>query len=170
MKGDGKFMYEKEMMAIKTAIINEVEGYEFYKMAADKAVDEETKNAFLELADQEKMHIDWLNDFKCSMDEGNACDFNLDKLEAAPSPKIFKWENLDRKSAGIAVSVYGIGMQMEKASVEFYKGHAEKTEVKEMKKLFNVLAEWERTHYEQFAAQYEMLKDNWWSEQNYAPF
>ncbi len=163
-------MYEKEMMAIKTAIINEVEGYEFYKMAAANAGDEETGKAFLELAQQEKMHIDWLNEFKCGLDEGRACDFNLDKLEAAPSPKIFKWENLDRKSVGIAVSVYGIGMQMEKASIEFYDNNAEKTEIKEMKKLFKVLAEWERTHYEQFAAQYEMLKENWWAEQNYAPF
>jgi len=163
-------MYEKEMMAIKTAIINEVEGYEFYKMAAEKAGDDETKVAFFELAQQEKMHIDWLNDLKCKMDDGKACDFNLDSLETAPSPKIFKWENLDRKSVGIAVSVYGIGMQMEKASIEFYDNNAEKTEIKEMKKLFKVLAEWERTHYEQFAAQYEMLKENWWAEQNYAPF
>src|SRR6056297_3088244 len=159
-------MYEKEMMAIKTAIINEVEGYEFYKMAAENTGNEETKNAFLELAQEEKVHIDWLKEFKCSMEDGRACDFNLDKLEAAPSPKIFKWENLDRKSVGIAVSVYGIGMQMEKASIEFYDNNAEKTEIKEMKKLFKVLAEWERTHNEQFAAQYEMLKENWWAEQN----
>ncbi|SRR6056297_322071 len=163
-------MYEKEMMAVKTAIINEVEGYEFYKMAAEKAGDEETRSAFLELADQEKMHIEWLNEFKCKMDEGKACDFDLDSLQPAPSPKIFKWENLDRKTAGIAVSVYGIGMQMEKASVEFYEKNAEKTEINEMKKLFIALAEWESTHYEQFAAQYEMLKENWWAEQSYAPF
>lgn len=163
-------MNEKEMMIVKTAIINEVEGYEFYKMAAEKAENEETREAFLELAEQEKMHIEWLNDFKCHMEEGSLCDFNLDKLVDPPSPKIFKWSNLDRKSAGIAVSVYGIGMQMEKASVAFYKEHSEKTAIKEAKKLFSVLADWEETHYRQFAQQYDLLKENWWSEQNYAPF
>lgn len=163
-------MYEKELMVLKTAIINEVEGYEFYRMAAEKAGDEETREAFLELAEQEKMHIEWLNDFKCDMEEGKLCDFDLDRLAPAPSPKIFKWKNLDRKNAGIAVSVYGIGMQMEKASVDFYREQAEKTAVEEARKLFSVLAEWEETHYEQFAKQYEVLKENWWAEQQYAPF
>ena len=44
-------MNNQELMIIKQAIINEIEGYEFYNMASNKANSVEVKNAFLELAE-----------------------------------------------------------------------------------------------------------------------
>ena len=57
-------------------------------------------------------------------------------LPNPPTPGIFKWDALDRSNAGVAVSVFGIGMQMEEASVKFYEEAARKTENTEAKKLF----------------------------------
>lgn len=84
--------------------------------------------------------------------------------------KFFKWDNIDRNNAGLAVSVFSIGMQMEKASVAFYNEAAEKTNIEEAKKLYKILAQWEQVHYDQFAKEYETLKKEWWSDQAYAPF
>lgn len=46
---------------IKQVIINEIEGAEFYKLAAEKeGISEEVKNEFLYLSKEEMKHIEWL--------------------------------------------------------------------------------------------------------------
>jgi len=160
----------QELMILKQAIINEIEGYEFYNMAASNSNFKEVKNAFLELAQEEMQHVVWLKDLFNKVKDDNIVDFQLALIPEPTSPAIFKWENIDRKDAGIAVSAFGIGIQMEKASIEYYAKAAKQTEIKEAKELFNILIKWEKIHLDKFSSQYEELKEEWWSEQGYAPF
>lgn len=161
-------MNHEELTLIKQAIISEIEGYEFYKMAAQQA-EGEIKEAFLELADEELKHLDWLKTlFNASKSETD--DFDLAMLEEPPAPRIFRWENLDRKHAGVAVSVFGIGMQMEEAAVKFYTHAREKCTDVRAKKLFDTLIGWEKGHYEQFEKEYFTQQQSWWDEQGFAPF
>ena len=113
-------MNNQELMIIKQAIINEIEGYEFYNMASSNSNSTEVKNAFLELAQEEMQHVVWLKDLFNKVKDDNIVDFQLALIPEPISPAIFKWENIDRKDAGIAVSAFGIGIQMEKASIEYY--------------------------------------------------
>ena len=46
-------MYEDELKILKTAIINEMEGEHFYRLAAANSQDEEASQAFLFLAAEE---------------------------------------------------------------------------------------------------------------------
>lgn len=163
-------MNNQELMILKQAIINEIEGYEFYNMAASNSNFKEVKNAFLELAQEEMQHVVWLKDLFNKVKDDNIVDFQLALIPEPTSPAIFKWENIDRKDAGIAVSAFGIGIQMEKASIEYYAKAAKQTEIKEAKELFNILIKWEKIHLDKFSSQYEELKEEWWSEQGYAPF
>lgn len=163
-------MKEFEVQQVKQAILNEIEGYEFYRMAMKEAQSAEVKEAFEELAEEELKHVEWLKEFFEKLKDGQEDEYKLADLPDPPTPGIFKWDKVDRKNAGIAVSVFGIGMQMEKSSMEFYTKAAEKTMNKEAKKLYTTLAAWEKTHYEQFAKEYEDLQHEWWSEQGYAPF
>ncbi|MBW9156340.1 ferritin family protein [Clostridium sp. FP2] len=163
-------MNNQELMIVKQAIINEIEGYEFYNMAANNSSSAEVKNAFLELAQEEMQHVVWLKDLFNKVKDDNVVDFQLALIPEPTSPAIFKWENLDRKDAGIAVSAFGIGIQMEKASIEYYAKAAKETGIKEAKELFNILIKWEKIHLDKFSLQYEELKEEWWSEQGYAPF
>ncbi|MBU3142151.1 ferritin family protein [Clostridium sp. CF012] len=163
-------MKNQELMIIKQAIINEIEGYEFYNMASSNSNSTEVKNAFLELAEEEMRHVVWLKDLFNKVKDDNILDFQLALIPEPTSPAIFKWENIDRKDAGIAVSAFGIGIQMEKASIEYYEKAAKETEIKEAKELFNILVKWEKIHLDKFASQYEELKEEWWSKQGYAPF
>lgn len=94
---------------------------------------------------------------------------DLKEIQVA-SPKIFAWENLDREGASKAVSVFGIGIQMERDSVDFYKKAAKDTEVQEAKVIYEELAKWEQSHLEQFYKEYETLMEEWWSEQGFEPF
>lgn len=59
---------------------------------------------------------------------------------------------------------------MEKASIEYYEKAAKETKLKEANQLYNILVKWERIHLDKFSSQYEVLKEEWWSEQGYAPF
>lgn len=163
-------MLKKDIEVFKQAILNEVEGYEFYKMAAYNSTDEEVKKAFLNLANEELKHIDWLKDAFKKL-SGNPEDHStLAMIENPPSPQIFKWENLQTKNASLAVSVLGIGIEMERASVKFYEKAAEETPYEAAKQLFEVLAKWENVHLEQFSKGYDVLIKDWWSDQGFEAF
>lgn len=161
----------KELQVLKQAIINEVEGAEFYKLAASKeGISEEVKNEFLYLAEEEIKHIEWLKTLFEKVKDDKEDEFNLSIIEPLPSPRIFNWDKLDRESATIAVSVFGIAIQTETAAVEFYEKAAKNTTLEKARKLYNVLASWEKLHVETFSKEYENLLEEWWSQQNYAPF
>jgi len=161
---------EKEIEIIKQAIINEIEGYEFYQMAAEQSNSEEGKEAFKELAGEELKHVEYLRElFNNIQDEDNDI-FNLAFIPNPPSPKIFNWDNVTMKSSGVAVSIFGIGIGMEKASIEFYENARESSLSQGTKKLFDILIKWEKVHLDQFTKQYKIHKEDWWQEQSFAPF
>lgn len=163
-------MKVEELGIIKQAILNELEGYEFYKMAMAHADTDEVKAAFKSLAEEEQDHIEWLNELFHKIKDDPEDDFKLASLEDRPSPGVFNWSNIDRKHAGLAVSVFGIGIQMERASVEFYEKAAASTAYPAAKELFHTLAKWETVHLNAFSKEYDKLQENWWADQGYAPF
>jgi len=164
-------MDNKELKILKQAIINEVEGAEFYKLAASKeGISEEVKKEFLSLAEEEVKHIVWLKTLFEKIKDDKEDDFNLSIIEPLPSPRIFNWDKLDRDSASLAVSVFGIAIQTEKAAIEFYESCAKNTSIKKAKELYTILASWEKQHVETFSKEYENLLEEWWAHQSYAPF
>ncbi len=163
-------MQQKELELIKQAILNEIEGYEFYKLASTQTHNTETKEAFLTLATEEMKHVEWLKDLYLSMKDNATDAYDLANLQDPPSPHIFKWENVDRKNADLAVSVFSIGMQMEKSAVKFYTEAMSITQNDVARKVYEKLIEWENQHLHQFSDEYELLKRDWWTTQSYAPF
>ncbi len=163
-------MNKQELKIIKQAIINEIEGYEFYRMASEKETNKEAKEALLELANEELKHVEYLKELFDKIKIGDKEDFELAFLSNPPSPNIIDWEKLKSQNNSLAVSVFGIGIQIEKASVDFYEDAVKKTENKLAKKLYKLLVSWEKVHLEQFNEAYNYHKEQWWSEQGYAPF
>lgn len=163
-------MLEKDISIFRQAILNEVEGYEFYKMAAYSAENDVAKKAFLDLANEEMKHIDWLKDAFKKLSRNSNDSTTLAIIENPPSPDIFTWDKVSIKQASMAVSVFGIGIEMERASVKFYEDAMNNTSFDTAKKLFEVLAKWEKVHLEQFTAEYDRLIKDWWSDQGFEPF
>lgn len=160
----------KELEVLKQAIINEIEGYEFYKMAALGASSQESKEAFLELAEEEFKHSEYLKELFLKLKTGEEDLLNLAFMVEAPSPKIFDWKRIINKPDSISMSVFSIGMDMEKASVEFYEKAKKNTELEAARKLYDILIQWEKVHLEQFTKQYYLSRDSWWNQQGFAPF
>lgn len=163
-------MKTEELAIIKQAILNEIEGYEFYKMASGNADLSEVKETLLTLASEEKKHVEWLEELFHKIKDDNLDSLKLAELENPPSPGIFKWENVDRSHIGVAVSSFAIGMQMERASIEYYEQAMEKTQLKEAKELYRILASWEKNHLEMFSKEYDALAEEWWNDQSFQPF
>ena len=163
-------MKKEELSALRQAILMEVEGYEFYKIASTQFEDGEVKKAFLNLMEEEKDHAQWLKEAFEKFRNHENDDFSLAFLQNPPAPGLFDWSKVSTKSASIPVAVFGIALEMEKASVDFYKTAKDKTESEKLKKLFLILETWETTHFEQFDKAYTLLKEDWWSDQGYAPF
>ena len=160
----------KQLNIIKQAILNEIEGYEFYKMASEQSNSSEVKDCYLELAEEELLHIKWLNELLNKIKGGREEEITTEFLTKTPSTHIFSWDKLYGKDISIAISVFGIGIQMERSSIEFYLKSMETSELPVAKELFMTLVKWEQSHLEQFSSKYEALKENWWSTQNYSPF
>jgi len=161
-------MDEMEKDIIKRALAIEKEGYEFYMLAADNSDDEDVSGAFKQLAREEEKHMDWLRELYEKQSDKEDADLSFESPPETPS--IFTWDNVSRFKGSMAMSVFGIGVKMEKDAVDFYEEAAERTESQEAEELFKVLADWERGHLQDFEKQYEMLQEDWWNEQGFAPF
>ena len=165
-------MYKDELAIISQAVLNEVEGYEFYKMASNQANTDGTKEAFMELAKEELKHADYLRKLWRKLSDGG--DINIKSIAEAgieiPSPNIYNWDKVDKSFTSVAMSIFGIGIQMEQSSIKFYEDAKTKVKSQVSMDLFNILINWEKVHLLQFTEQYNNLKEDWWAEQGFAPF
>lgn len=164
-------MHKEELDVIAQAILNEVEGYEFYKMAANQAGTGESKEAFIELGNEELKHVDFLKGLFNKIKDNKEDDNLRLALEATPpSPGIYKWEKIEKEHTSLAMAVFSIGIQMEKDSIDFYEKAKANTKFDEARKIYDTLIKWEQVHLSQFQEQYAKYRNDWWSEQSFAPF
>jgi rubrerythrin len=165
-------MYKEELEIISQAVLNEMEGYEFYKMAGEQATAQGTKEAFMSLANEELKHSEYLNKLWTVLSDGG--EINVEQILFAgitiPSPEIYRWDKTNKLYATKEMSIFGIGMQMEKGSIDFYEEAKNKVKSKSSKDLFDILIKWEKVHLDQFTNRYNMLKEEWWAEQRFSPF
>ncbi len=161
---------KKELDIINQAILNEIEGYEFYKLAANGTPNGESKEAFMELANEELKHAKYLESLSKKITDGEEDEFYLAFESEVPSPDIYNWDKVDGDYTSLAMSVFGIAIELEKASIEFYEKAKEQTELEEARKLYDILIKWEEVHLNQFTEQYNMYRKDWWADQGYAPF
>lgn len=154
---------------IAQAILNEVEGYEFYKLAANQAPSEASRKSFMELGNEELKHVEFLKSLGRKL---NGEEISVDEFLDAepPSPEIYTWDKYEKEHLQMAIAVYSIGIQMEKDSIKFYTEAKEKFDTQEAKDLFDLLIQWETVHLEQFQEQYDIYKEAWWGTQQFAPF
>ena len=102
------------------------------------------------LAEEELRHVEFLKQLLDKIKDGKSDDIYLAYDSNPPSPEIYKWEKIDKENTSLAMTVYGIGMNMEKDSIEFYTKAKEDTEIKEAKELYDLLIKWEHVHLSQY--------------------
>jgi rubrerythrin len=164
-------MSANDLPIFKTAILNEAEGEHFYQLAAEKANDHDVKNAFLFLAEEERQHGIWLREMMQCLAPGQTFDLKqLESKEGAElSPHIFSLSKAPGKQNTLEISVFHIGILMEKASLDFYREAAQSTDNADAKKLFETLATWEMHHLDELEKAYDLLTVDWFDHQGFSP-
>lgn len=159
-------MFEKDLEILKTAIINEQEGHQFYLMAAEKSDNADVKEVFLNLAADEKDHESWLRTvYRGIIEKGQPGELTID--EFSRSPEIFSANKL-KNAGGLTVSALHVGFMLEKDSMDFYRRAAEQTDEPELKKLLEALAKWENKHLDTLEKAYDIARDDWWEHQGFS--
>lgn len=157
---------DSEIKILEQGILNEVEGKKFYELAASQ-FDGEVAEIFQELAQQEALHVQYLTNVKKEL---LADGKRLAEDFTPPSPGIFQWGKIDPSKVDMALSVFSTGIQLEQNSVKFYEEARDKTEDENLKKFYEKLAKWEKTHIYELNEQYELYKTDWWAEQRFSAF
>lgn len=162
-------MNEKELQIIRQALLNEQEAISFYHMAAAQALSAEAREAFLDLAAEEQQHIDWLKDLYSTLKNDSTPEIDTADYPEPTLPVQHNWQTIGRESGSLAVSVFGIGVNLEKAAIDFYTQAAQRTELAPARALYEKLVRWENLHLEKFQREYDRLRDQWWEEQGFSP-
>ena len=155
------------MNAIEIAIKMETDAINFYKEASKKANHSVGKKMFLTIAEDEKRHLDILNQILKGLD--------IKIKDVSPMKNIktvfeeMKDEMMHKVEATTdELEAFKIAMKMEKEGIEFYKKAASGAKTDKEKSLFERLIKEEQQHYDIFANTYFFLSDtgNWfmWEE------
>ncbi|MBN2332606.1 MAG: ferritin family protein [Deltaproteobacteria bacterium] len=164
----------KEILtALKSAMEAEMIGNQFYRNAAQSTSDEQGKAVFLQMADEELRHFNYLrHQYKAIIDTGTY-DFSTKLAKEAPAGKdnpIFSSAMRQRiKDCHFEISALTIAMKLELDAVAFYRQCAQKAGSQEAKEFYLGLADWEKEHLQALEQELEMLKEDYWQANHFTP-
>ena len=159
---------------LKAAIEAEQNGYHFYMMAARSTEDEQGREVFEQLANEELDHVSYLKQQHRSLMEKGVFDPEATmgrRTDLSGDSPIFS-DKLKARAADahFEMSALSIGMNLELNAVKFYKGRADASDDPGVKTFFQELADWESGHYEALSRQSELLKEDYWNANGFAPY
>jgi rubrerythrin len=164
---------EDILKGLKTAIEAELTGHEFYKNAAKSTNDPLGKETFSRMAEEEMGHFNYLrHQYKSVLDNGDY-DFSkkmIKKQHKHADNPVFSEEIKERiKDSHFEVSALSIGMKLELDAMKYYRSCAKTAHNEQVKQFYNELAEWEEDHYAAFERQLGMLKEEYFTANNFVP-
>jgi len=139
---------EKPLNIIKGAILLEYKGKAFYETALQNTKSEAVREIFNTLADEEKKHIDILEEqYGNLMQKGKLKAVERDEKPMDISSVVITEKVQQEVSAvGYEAAAISAAMELEKRAVRFYSEHASSTDDQVAKELYQWLGNWEKTH------------------------
>lgn len=161
---------------LKTALLNEVEGREFYRMAARNAARDAVRQMFEFLMREEERHYETIVEQAARMAEGRPPRLSrgasarraIRKFRSPLFPPDFVARG---RHADAEVAALSIGMTLEKRAIEQFAALRRKVRGDAAaEKLFDGLIAWERDHLDILMRQYEQLREMYWEQARFWPF
>jgi rubrerythrin len=165
-------MNEKSTLDIlKGAILLEHRGKALYQSVVNATQSEGVKELFAMLSREEEKHIGVLEKQFTRIAKGESFDIaELEKDHAATPEAVMSGEIVKNISgAGYEAAVIAAGLDFEKKAVEFYSGHASSAGSEEEKKLYQWLADWEKSHMLMMARLDSGLREKIWYDNQFWP-
>ncbi len=152
----------------------ETDGYHFYMMAARTTSDLKGREVFETLAKEELDHQRFLRIQHKALTETGKPDESVhlgNRADLSGLSPIFSEQIQARaREAHYEMSALSIGIQLELASIQFYKAEADAVSDSVVRAFYADLVEWETGHYRALLRQQEALKESYWSASGFAPF
>jgi rubrerythrin len=158
---------------LKTAILLELRGKAFYTTAARETNSEAVRKIFTMMAEEEDDHIQFLsrqftefqkngkfaaNDIKNPVDDTDAAKILSDQVKKEIS------------AAGFEAAAISAAIDFENRAIEVYQERADESEDPNEREMYQMLADWERTHHRLLYNLNEDLKQQVWYDNNFWPF
>ena len=155
---DQEFTSAKDVL--KRAIMLEINGKEFFSMAARTATSPVAKELFEHMVKEEEHHLHILQiTFKNLLESGKVempgeaeMEFGFD------DPIIDKSFLMELKNSHFDSSAISIALSLEEKAFKFYQEEEKRATDPEIKKLFRWLTEWELTHHKTLLSQDEEFR------------
>jgi rubrerythrin len=162
----------KAIDILKQAILLEKRGYSFYSTVAEQCKDEDVKNIFLAMANEETMHVKFLSEQFAHYDKTHSfLKINVPEGADDASDHILSDEVKKKISAaGFEAAAISAAVDFEKRAIEIYAGRAATTEDPLEKELYTFLSDWEKTHLKILSDLDNELKEKVWFDNQFWPF
>lgn len=162
------------LQGIKDAMMAERTGITFYTNAAVTTTDPKGKEVFQLLAQEEEQHFQYLQKTYGQLLAGGDIDFKLPPADTSVlrgNAPIFSDALKNRlNQAHFEMSALSVGLQLEQNAIKHYQSLADAADQPNIKEFFLQLVQWEKNHAEGFINQMNSLKEDYWSQANFAPF
>jgi len=158
---------------LKTAILLERRGKAFYSTAARETKSEAVCKIFTMMAEEEDEHIAFLSrQFAEYERNGKFAETTVQtRADEAEAVAILS----DRVKREISAASYeaaaiSAAIDFENRAVEIYQGRSNEAADLNEKSMYQMLADWERTHFRLLYKLDEDLKEQVWNDNNFWPF
>lgn len=164
---------KNEMLtALKKAMQGELDSINLYQEAVSKSSDTEVIKFFQERVLEEKRHYNYLlNHYKQINEDASAIDLTIELTTTHPYSPIITQEFIARVAKNSFIfSAISTGILLEKNAFDYYQQQAKITENETIKKLYEILAEWEKAHYDDLIKLQKEAEIVYWEINNFEPF
>ena len=159
--------------ALKTAILLERRGKAFYTQAAKQTESKSAKKIFEIMAEDEGAHIEFLvKQFKTYADTNQFSEIDEFSEEEDDAVIEILTEQVKNEisAAGFEASAISAAIDFENRAIEVYSSRAKESLDPNEKKMYQMLADWEKTHHHLLYRLNEDLKEQVWNDNNFWPF
>ena len=158
---------------LKTAILLERRGKAFYSTAARETKSEAFRKIFTMMAEEEDEHIAFLSrqfaEFKKSgRFAENAMEHPVGDSEAAMI--LCDQVKKEISAADFEAAAISAAIDFENRAVDVYQSRANEAADPNEKEMYQMLADWERTHFRLLHKVNEDLREQVWYDNNFWPF
>ncbi len=163
---------DKTIDVLKTAILLERRGKAFYTQAARQSESKSAQKIFEMMAEEEEEHINFL--VKQFKNYANHSQFL--KVEEHPEEDDTAVEILTEKvkseisAAGFEAAAISAAIDFENRAIEVYSSRAKEATDSNEKEMYQMLADWEKTHHHLLHKLNEDLKEQIWNDNSFWPF
>ncbi len=163
---------DKAIEVLKTAILLERRGKAFYKQAARNSKSKSATRIFEMMAEEEDEHINFL--VKQFKNYHKHQEFLVNEAHPEEDDTIvgILTENIKQEisAAGFEAAAISAAIDFENRAIEIYSKRALEATDPNEKEMYQMLADWEKTHHHLLHKLNEELKEKIWNDNSFWPF